>query len=103
MLLSETFPNRVKTFVQALRIGNLGVATFPGEAFVELGLDVKARSPFNPTMMVELANDYRGYIPTVEGHAAGGYETWRAKSSYLERDAAPKMVASALRQLTSLA
>jgi len=103
VLLSETFPSRVKTFVQALRIGNLGIATFPGEAFVELGLAVKARSPFNPTMMIELANDYRGYIPTVEAHEVGGYETWRAKSSYLEKDAAPKMIASALRRLKSLA
>jgi neutral ceramidase len=103
VLLSETFPNRVKTFVQALRVGNLGIATYPGEAFVELGLELKSKSPFKPTMLIELANDYRGYIPTVEGHEAGGYETWRAKSSYLEKTAAPKFVASALRQLESLA
>lgn len=103
VLLSETFPNRVKTFVQALRIGKLGIATYPGEAFVEMGLEVKAKSPFHPTMLIELANDYRGYIPTVQGHEAGGYETWRAKSSYLEKEAAPKMVASALRQLAALA
>ena len=103
VLLSETFPNQVKTFVQALRVGKLGIATFPGEAFVELGLEVKSKSPFKPTMLIELANDYRGYLPTVEGHEAGGYETWRAKSSYLEKTAAPKFVASALRQLASLA
>ena len=68
-----------------------------------MGLELKSKSPFKPTMLIELANDYRGYIPTVEGHELGGYETWRAKSSYLEKEAAPKFVASALRQLKSLA
>ncbi len=103
VILNESYPKTVKTPVQALRIGSLGIATFPGEAFVEMGLEVKARGPFQPTMLIELANDYRGYIPTVENHELGGYETWRAKSSYLENQAAPKMVAAALRQLGKLA
>ena len=103
VVLSETYPKTVKTPVQALRIGSLGIATFPGEAFAELGLEVKAASPFKPTMLIELANDYRGYIPTVQAHEHGGYETWRAKSSYLEKEAAPKMVAAALRGLAALA
>lgn len=103
VLLSESYTATAKTPIQALRIGSLGIATFPGEAFVELGLEVKAKSPFRPTFLIELANDYRGYIPTVEGHELGGYETWRAKSSYLEVNAAPKMVAAALRQLGKLA
>ncbi len=102
-IMSGSFPKTVRTPVQALRIGSLGIATFPGEAFVELGLEVKAKSPFKPTFPIELANDYRGYIPTVEGHQLGGYETWRAKSSYLEAQAAPKMVAAALRLLEKLA
>ena len=97
------YPKSVKTPIQALRIGSMGLATFPGEAFAELGLEVKAKSPFKPTMVIELANDYRGYIPTPEAHENGGYETWRAKSSYLEVMAAPKMIASAVRQLGKLA
>ena len=101
MLLAD-YPRQVKTFVQAMRVGSMGIATYPGEAFVELGIETKAKSPFKTTMMVELANDYRGYLPTVEGHELGGYETWRAKSSYLEKQAAPKLVASAMRQLGML-
>ncbi len=99
VILSEAYPKTVRTPVQALRIGSLGIATFPGEAFAELGLEVKAKSPFKPTLLIELANDYRGYIPTVRAFELGGYETWRAKSSYLEKEAAPKMVTAALRQL----
>jgi len=103
VLLAEGYPRTAQTWVQALRIGSLGIATYPGEAFVEMGLEAKAQSPFRPTMLIELANDYRGYLPTVAAHALGGYETWRAKSSYLEKNAAPQIVASALRQLGSLA
>jgi hypothetical protein len=102
VFLAQGYPPAVKTWVQALRIGSLGIATYPGEAFVELGLEVKAKSPFRPTLLVELANDYRGYLPTVEGHEQGGYETWRAKSSYLEKEAATRLAASALRQLRNL-
>jgi len=99
-LALERWPARVPTSVQAIRIGDWNIATMPGEAFVELGLEIKRAYP--RTMMIELANDYRGYIPTVEAHRAGGYETWRAKSSYLEVDAAPKLVAAAMRQLGRL-
>jgi hypothetical protein len=103
VIMAETFPKRVTAPVQAMRIGALGIGTFPGEAFVELGLNLKAKSPFKPTLLVELANDYRGYIPTLRGFEEGGYETWRAKSSYLEKEAAAKMTASLLRQLGTLA
>lgn len=103
VILAETFPKRVTAPVQAMRIGALGIGTFPGEAFVELGLDLKSKSPFKPTLIVELANDYRGYIPTLRGFAEGGYETWRAKSSCLEKEAAAKITASLQRQLGALA
>lgn len=102
LTLAETYPKTVKTVVQAWRIGNLGIATFPGEAFVEMGLEVKAKSPLKPTLIVELANDYRGYIPTVRAMEEGGYETWRAKSSCLEKQAAPKLVAAVLRQIDAV-
>ena len=71
-VLLEDWPETVKTVVQAIRIGDLGIATFPGEAFVELGLEVKRKSPFPSTFCIELANDYRGYIPTEAGASAGG-------------------------------
>lgn len=102
VLLPAEIGPRVKTIVQALKVGNLGIATMPGEAFVELGMAVKQASPFQNTMMIELANDYRGYIPTEEAFAVGGYETWRAKSSYLEQKAAPRLVKSAVTQLENL-
>lgn len=78
--------------VQGLRIGDVGIGTFPGETFVELGMAAKKASRARITMTVSIANDACGYIPTVEAFDLGGYETWRAKSANVERDAATKLV-----------
>lgn len=90
-VLLNDYPPYVDTLVQAIRIGELGIATTPCETFVETGLAIKAESPLKPTFTIELANDYRGYLPTAEQHALGGYETWRARSSYLEVEAEAKI------------
>jgi len=89
-------PEKVKAPIQALRIGEVGIVTFPGEAFVELGLEVKEKSPFPLTFCIDLSNNYLGYVPTAAAHEQGGYETWRARSSFLERNAAPAWVSTAL-------
>jgi len=62
--------------LQAIRIGDLAVCAIPFETFVEIGLDLKKRSPFSRTMVIGLANGYNGYLPTPEQHELGGYETW---------------------------
>lgn len=62
--------------VQAIRIGDLMVCGIPFETFVEIGLDLKKRSPFPQTMVIGLANGRYGYLPTPEQHKLGGYETW---------------------------
>jgi hypothetical protein len=86
-VLLNDYPPVVDTLVQALRVGELGIAASPCETFVETGLAIKEASPLRPTFTISLANDYRGYLPTADHHALGGYETWRARSSYLEVDA----------------
>ncbi len=103
LLLAERGVKTIRTPVQAMRIGSLGLANFPAEVFVEVGLETKAASPFRPTITTSLANDYRGYAPTVKDFELGGYQTWRARTSCLERQAAPKLVAAMLRQLNALA
>ncbi|MBM3994217.1 MAG: hypothetical protein FJ303_08705 [Planctomycetes bacterium] len=86
-VLMSKYPARVPVILQAIRIGDLGIVANPCETFVEIGLDIKKLSPFKHTFTIELANGYNGYLPTPEHHALGGYETWRARSSYLEVDA----------------
>ncbi len=51
------------------------IITLPAEIFVELGLAIKAASPFKTTLVIELANDSLGYIPTKKAFAEGSYET----------------------------
>ncbi len=62
--------------LQALRVGDLAVCAIPFETLVEIGLDLKKRSPFGRTMVIGVANGYNGYLPTPEQHELGGYETW---------------------------
>jgi hypothetical protein len=88
--------------VQAIRIGGLGIVGLPCETFVETGLAIKEQSPLRPTMVVSLANDYAGYLPTVEHHKLGGYETWRARSSFLEVEAEPKLRKKAMELLAEV-
>ena len=85
--------------MQALTIGATAIATFPGETFVELGQAVKKASPHKTTITVSIANDACGYIPTAAAFDEGGYETWRAKSAYVERAAAGKLTAALARLL----
>jgi neutral ceramidase len=91
-VLMKDFPKQVPVIIQAMRIGDLGLAAVPCELFAEIGLAIKQQSPFRPTFTIELANGYNGYLPTAEQHKLGGYETWRARSSYLEPQAAPKIL-----------
>ena len=63
------------TEVQALAFGgDLAVVGLPGEIFAELGLDLRARSPFPHTLVLGLANDAIGYMPTQRAYEEGGYE-----------------------------
>jgi hypothetical protein len=91
-VLMKDYPKEVPVIIQAMRIGDVGIAAIPCEVFVEIGLAIKDKSPFMPTFTIELANGCNGYLPTPEQHKFGGYETWRARSSYLEVNAAPKIV-----------
>ncbi len=92
----------VPVTIQAMRIGELAITAIPCEVFVEIGLEIKRESPFPTTFTIELANGYNGYLPTEKQHGLGGYETWRARSSYLEVTAARKITDEALRLLNEL-
>jgi hypothetical protein len=61
--------------LQVVRVGDLALCAIPFEVFVEIGLELKKRSPF-PRTVVGLANGYNGYLPTPGQHKLGGDETW---------------------------
>ena len=82
--------------LQAVRVGDLGIATMPNEVFGITGLKVKARSPLRPSFVIELANGADGYIPPPEQHALGGYTTWAARTAGLEVGAEPRILDTVL-------
>jgi hypothetical protein len=102
VLLSEQPPTR-ELKLQALRVGELGIAAIPNEVFAVTGLTIKRRSPLKSTFTIELANGCDGYIPPPDQHALGGYETWRARTSCLEERAEVTIVSTILDLLTSVA
>jgi len=91
-------PTRAVT-LQALRVGDLGIAIWPCEVFALSGLKIKAQSPLQPTMNIELANGEEGYIPPPELHPLGGYNTWACRTAGLVTDAEPQIVEALLHLL----
>ena len=90
------WPGKIDVVMQAFRIGDLGVAAIPFEAFTEIGLEIKKRSPFEPSFTISIANGFYGYLPTPEQHKLGGYETWLGTNK-VETDASVKMVTELLK------
>jgi len=97
----STAPPEVTIVLQALRIGDLAIATSPFETFAETGLEIKSRSPWKPTFTIELANGGYGYLPTPEQHRLGGYETWLG-TNRVEVQASRKMTEELVSMLKQL-
>lgn len=94
---------RTELKLQALSIGELGIAALPNEVFAITGLKLKQRSPFAASFNIELANGAEGYIPPPEQHKFGGYTTWAARTAGLETEAEPRIVETALALLEEVA
>ncbi|MBR4221262.1 MAG: hypothetical protein IKR81_08915 [Victivallales bacterium] len=75
LVLLQDLPQEYPVPVHTLRVNDLGIAGLHGEVFVEIGLDIKARSPFPQTMVIGLANGSTGYIATDKALDEGSYET----------------------------
>jgi len=83
--------------VQVVALGNrFAWVSLPGEIFVELGLAIKQDSPFEHTIIAELANGIIGYSPSRRAYAQGNYEVVSARcaegSGEMLVDAAVKML-----------
>ncbi len=62
--------------VSVIKFGDaVALVTLPGEPFVEVTRQIRAKSPFKVTMVVALAMDAIGYMAMPENYGNGGYET----------------------------
>ena len=83
-------PPPVKAELVVGRIGELAWAFVPGELFNEIGSEIKKRSPLKHTFLAAYANDYIGYLPTLQAFHEGGYEV--NQGCHVAPEAMPMMV-----------
>lgn len=60
--------------LSVLKIGNLLFAGISGELMTEIGMRIKAESPFKHTIVVTHCNGSSGYLCTDAAYPEGGYE-----------------------------
>jgi len=88
--------------ISTLLIGDdIALAFFPGEFFVEHGLDLKEESKFDHTFFVGYTNDALAYFPTIKATTEGGYGA--ATATRVEVGAGERLVNRALINLYYLA
>jgi hypothetical protein len=68
-------PHELVTRLRVLRLGEAAVLFVPGEYFTEFGLEIKKRTPFADTFVVESLGESVGYVPTRKAFNEGGYQT----------------------------
>jgi hypothetical protein len=75
-LVEDELPAEVQVLgIGDARIGDARIVGLPGELFVEFGITIQYRAPFDKTIVVELANGVLpGYACTARAYAQGGYE-----------------------------
>ena len=68
----QTPPKAVTACVQA--IDDVALVCLDCEASVEIGLAIKASSPFAATFVITNCNGWTGYLPVAHQYLEGGYE-----------------------------
>lgn len=102
LTLSKIQEKSVLSEIQAISLGNIALASIPGELFVEYGLEIKKKSPFPHTFIIGYANDYVGYIPTSKAFEEGGYEVRTGIASKLDPGVGEFITKKALEILNKL-
>ena len=73
---------KIPALIQIIQLSpEIAFVGLPGEVAVELGLKIKSESPYKHTHVIQLSNDWPGYIPTKKIFAGGEYEANVAKIS----------------------
>jgi hypothetical protein len=62
--------------IQAIQLGPVALLSMPVEPFAEIGAAIKARSPFEATLVSGYSNGSAGYLPVASAYPEGGYEIW---------------------------
>jgi hypothetical protein len=72
----------MRSRVTAVSLDGIALVGLPGEVFCEIGMNIRASSPFARTFVIAYANRVLGYIPTRQAYDEGGYEVDGAYKYY---------------------
>lgn len=93
-------PGQVKAVqVTVAALGEVAIVGLDCEASTEIGLAIKAASPFAATLVVTNCNGWSGYLPVSRQYDEGGYEVDR---SGFGREAADQLVSKVVDVLRTL-
>ena len=97
-----SIPNTMDIEITVLQIGSWTIVGLPGEIYSDIGLKIKANSPFANTIVVEIANGYNGYISPDLIQRAGNYEGIYSMVAYTGLGAADALINGATNMLYAL-
>jgi hypothetical protein len=69
-------PGPIPVEIQAIQLGPVALLSLPVEPFAEIGVAIKAGSPFAATLVSGYSNGMAGYLPVASAYPEGGYEIW---------------------------
>ncbi len=79
-MFEHPYDGTIPIEAHVLRLGDVAIATNPFELFTEFGLAIKARSPAEQTLAVQLSCGSGYYLPTKRAVAGGGYSAEPAQN-----------------------
>ena len=85
--------------ISAARVGDIAFVGLGGEILTEIGMSIKAASPYEHTFVITHCNGAAGYLPPEHLYVEGGYEI---TSSPFAPKAAERVVKQAVKMLHEL-
>ena len=86
--------------LQVFRIGDCAIVSLPCEAYADIALEIRERSPIKNLLIATLTNGTVGYVVTEPAFSAGVYESKLAiYNSFLPPSAATEMAERAVQLL----
>ena len=92
-------PDTVEVEVQLVRLGPWSIVALPSEIFTEIGLIIKAASPYPRTLVFALANGVHGYIAPRYRAERPCYELRLSRYTYTGPETAEKLIETSARLL----
>ena len=99
MVRLENAPDTFDLPMCAVKLGDIGLITIPGEGFTGIGLGLKEAKSFEMIIPIGLANGCQGYFPMQDSYNEGGYE---AKSSNFKAGTAEQLIKEGIELLESI-